>query len=521
MWLRNPVAAEFMWQSDHVAAEPQHSRNRPLPLRSGFTPLAPAPIRTGCTPHRIAATQVMRPIAHPPTPSWKAETRESFRIAGPLALANLLQMLTYAIDVMFIARLGADELAASALTIAVFGLIVWSLQALTGAVAPIMSAELGARGPALRPVRRAMRMAMWLSLIVSIFGMGLCALAGPLMRTTGQEAHITELAVSYMNVMLWSVTPMVLAGVLRSYVSTLGRPIFATLITAIGIGVNALGNWVFIFGNLGAPEMGLPGAAVATFITSLAIVAMYAAFIRFDPRLHRYHIMGFFWRPDWARFKDIVRIGTPISITIIAEAGVFGAAAFLMGRIGGLELAAHTLALNLAAFAFQVPFGVGQAATIRVGYFFGARDAVGMARAGWTSVAMGTGFMVLTCAAMVFTPEALLSVYIDPFDPANEELVSLAIGFLLIAAAFQLVDAVQAVAAGALRGLQDTRIPMWIAIFSYWVPGFGLAAGLGLYTPLAGTGVWLGLATGLAFAAVLLLHRWKNREKLGLTTRAA
>jgi len=462
----------------------------------------------------------MRPIAHPPTPGWKAETHETFRIAGPLALANLLQMLTYAIDVMFIARLGADELAASALTVALFGLIVWSLQSLTGAVAPIMSAELGARGPALRPVRRAMRMALWLSLIVSAFGMALCALAGPIMRATGQEPHITALAVSYMEVLLWSVAPMVIAGVLRNYVSTLGRPIFATLITAVGIGVNAFANWVFIFGNLGAPAMGLPGAALATLITSLAIVAMYALAIRLDPRLHRYHIMGFFWRPDWARFRDIVRIGTPIAITIVAEAGVFGAAAFLMGRLGGLELAAHTLALNLAAFAFQVPFGVGQAATIRVGYFYGARDPVGMARAGWTSIGMGTGFMVFTASAMLLVPRTLLSAYVDPADPANAQLVSVAVGFLAIAAAFQLSDGVQAVAAGALRGLQDTRIPMWIAIFSYWVPGFGLAAGLGLFTPLAGTGVWIGLATGLTFAAALLLYRWHARENLGLTMRA-
>lgn len=504
-----------MWRQgrSEVAIAPQNNTKasrRPLARLSG-----PAAHPTG------TQRSIMRPIANLPTPSWKAETRETFRMAAPLASANLSQMLTYAIDVMFIARLGADELAASALAIAVFGLIVWSLQALTGAVAPIMSAELGARGPALRPVRRAMRMALWLALIVSVFGMALCALAGPLMRVTGQEPRIIALAVSYMEVLLWSVTPMVVAGVLRSYVSTLGRPIFATLITAIGIGVNALGNYAFIFGNLGAPAMGLPGAAVATFITSMAILAMYAAFIRFDPRLHRYHIMGFFWRPDWARFKDIVRIGTPISVTIVAEAGVFGAAAFLMGRIGGLELAAHTLALNIAAFAFQVPFGVGQAATIRVGYFYGARDPVGMARAGWTSIAMGTGFMVLTCAAMIFAPQALLSVYVDVSDPANADLIRLAAGFLMIAAAFQLVDAVQAVAAGALRGLQDTRIPMWIAIFSYWVPGFGLATGLGLYTPLAGTGVWIGLAIGLAFAATLLLYRWQSRDKLGLTARTS
>lgn len=460
----------------------------------------------------------MRPVAHPPTPGWKAETHETLRMAGPLALANLLQMLTYAIDVMFIARLGPDELAASALAIALFGLVLWALQSLTGAVAPIMAAELGARGPALRPVRRSMRMGLWLSVIVSVFGMGVCALLGPLMRVTGQEEHIAGLATSYMSVLLWSAPLMIIAGVLRNFVATLGRPMFATLITALGIGVNALANYMFIFGNFGAPELGLPGAAVATFMTSVAIVVMYALAIRFDPRLHRYHILGYFWRPDWARFREIVKIGTPIAITVLAEAGVFGSAAFLMGRIGGLELAAHTVALNLAAFAFQVPFGVGQAATIRVGYFLGARDPVGMGRAGWTGIVMGTGFMAATALAMVLVPRGLLALYVDPADPANDALLEVAVGFLAIAAAFQLSDGVQAVAAGALRGLKDTRVPMWIAVFSYWVPGFGLAAGLGLATPLAGTGVWIGLATGLTFAAVLLLWRWYRREALGLTT---
>ncbi|MDE1468498.1 MATE family efflux transporter [Aurantiacibacter sp. D1-12] len=461
----------------------------------------------------------MRPIAHPETPGWKAETRETLKLAAPLALANLLQMLTYAIDVIFIARLGADELAAASLAIALFGLVVWGLQSLTGAVAPIMAAEIGARGPALRPVRRAMRMAIWLSLILSAVGMAICMLAGPLMRMTGQDPHITALAVSYMDILVWSVAPMILAGVLRNYVSTLGKPVFATLITAVGIGVNALANYAFIFGNLGAPEMGLPGASVATLITSLAILGMYALAIRLDPRLHRYHIMGFFWRPDWQRFVEIIRIGTPIGITVVAEAGVFGAAAFLMGRISGLELAAHTVALNLAAFAFQVPFGVGQAATIRVGYFYGARDADGMGRAGWTGIIIGTGFMVFSAIAFLVAPGLLLSIYLDIGDPANTQLVAAAAGFLAIAAAFQLSDGLQAVAAGSLRGLKDTRVPMWIAIFSYWVPGFGLAAGLGLGTDLGGTGVWIGLATGLTFAAVLLMWRWLKREKLGLTLR--
>ncbi|KLE34888.1 multidrug transporter [Aurantiacibacter luteus] len=462
----------------------------------------------------------MRPVAHPPTPGWQAETRATMLLAGPLALANLLQMLTYAVDVIFIARLGAAELAASSLAVAVFGLVIWSLQSLTGAVAPIMAAELGARAPALRPVRRAMRMALWLSLLVSALGMGLCLLTPALMRVTGQDPRIAALASEYMSVLLWSAPAMIVAGVLRNFVATLGRPVFATVITAIGIGVNALGNYAFIFGNLGTPELGLRGAAIATFVTSIAIVAMYAAAIRFDPRLHRYRIMGFFWRPDWPRFAEILRIGTPIAVTVVAEAGVFGAAAFLMGRIGGIELAAHTLALNLAAFAFQVPVGVGQAATIRVGYFLGARDPVGVTRAGWTAIVIGTGFMALTATAFLVMPRALVGIYVDPAAPGNAAVVEIATGFLAVAAAFALFDGTQAVAAGALRGLKDTRVPMWIAVFSYWVPGFGLAAGLGLATPLGGMGVWIGLATGLVFAAALLLWRWHSRRALALAQTA-
>ncbi|APE27748.1 MATE family efflux transporter [Aurantiacibacter gangjinensis] len=462
----------------------------------------------------------MQHAAHTQAPGWKAEMRETLRLAGPLALANLLQMLTYAIDVIFIARLGSQELAASALAVALFGLIVWSLQALTGAVAPIMAAEIGARGPALRPVRRAMRMALWLSLAVSVVGIALCLLIGPISRATGQDLAITAFATSYMWVLVWSLPLMVITGVQRSFVATLGRPIFATAITAVGILINAAANYAFIFGNWGAPALGLPGAAVATFSTSVAIVAMYALAIRLDPRLHRYRIMGFFWRPDWQRLAEIVRIGTPIAITVLAEAGVFGAAAFIMGRIGALELAAHTLAINLAAFAFQVPFGVGQAATIRVGYFYGARDAGGMGRAGWMGIAIGTGFMALSGLAMIVAPELLLSAYIDVSAPENAALVSTASALLLVAAAFALSDAVQSVAAGALRGLKDTRIPMWIAIFSYWVPGFGLAMWLGLATSLGASGVWIGLATGLTVAAALLLWRWKTRERLGLTQRS-
>jgi MATE family multidrug resistance protein len=470
------------------------------PIRDGF--MSNAGILPGAGPH-----------------PWRTELGATFRLAWPLALANLLQMLTYAVDVIFIARLGEAPLAASAVAVAVFGLVLWALSGLTGAVAPLIAEELGARPPALRPVRRATRMALWLAVLSGAAGMGLCLLLEPLMRATGQQEEIIALATAYNLVIIWSLVPMVINNVLRNFVSALGRPVFATAITAAGIGVNALANYAFIFGNLGAPELGLRGAAVATIATGVTTMLAYILAIRLDPRLHRYHIFGFWWRADWQRMMQIVRIGTPIALTITAEAGIFGAAAFLMGNIGTPQLAAHTVALQIAALAFQVPFGIGQAATIRVGYFFGARDRAGMQRAGWTAIAMGTGFMAVTATAMIVIPKPLLAIYVNPWAPENAVLVAFALQYLVIAAAFQLFDGVQAVAAGALRGLQDTRIPMWIAIFSYWVPGMGVALALGFATPLEGRGVWIGLATGLTVAALLLVWRWQKRDALGLTTR--
>ena len=461
------------------------------------------------------------PIADPGGDGWRAELGATLRLSWPLAAANLLQMLTYAIDVIFIARLGEDQLAASALAIALFGLVLWALSGLTGAVAPVAAAELGERAPALRPVRRSVRMALWLAVFSGVAGIGICLLLGPLMHVTGQQAQITALAIEYNSLLVLSLIPMLFNNVLRSFVSTLDRPIFATAITAGGIFVNALANYAFIFGNLGAPELGLQGAAVATILTTLTTLAAYVVAIRLDPKLHRYRVFGRWWSPDWPRLLHIVRIGTPIALTITAEAGIFGAAAFLMGNIGASQLAAHTVALQIAALAFQVPFGVGQAATIRVGYFYGARDPDGMKRAGWTAIVVGTGFMAFTALLMIVIPKPLIAIYVHPWDPKNAVLVGFALQYIVIAAAFQLFDGMQAVAAGALRGLQDTRIPMWIAAFAYWVPGIGTALALGFYTPLEGVGVWIGLATGLTVAAALLGWRWHRREALGLTRREA
>ena len=452
---------------------------------------------------------------------WSDEIVATFKLAWPLAAANLLQMLVHAVDVIFVARLGEVELAASSLAIAIFGLTMWSLSGLTGIVAALIAEELGRRRHAVREVRRSVRMGMWLAVFSGLLGMMLCLFGEDILLATGQDPLIAGRAGDFLAIILWAMIPMLLANVLRNFVSALGRPVFATAITGLALGASLLGNYAFVFGNFGAPALGLEGSALASVTTSLFILACYIIAIAYDRRMRRYRIFGNWWRPEWERFRELIRVGSPVMIIIIAEAGLFSGAAFLMGNIGASELAGHTVALQVAALAFQVPFGIGQAVTIRVGYHYGARDRDAIGRAGWVGIAMGGGFMCLTAAAMLLGPYQLLQIYVDPTVAANAAMVGFAIRYMKVAAAFQLFDGIQAVAAGALRGLQDTRVPMMIAIFSYWVPGYGVAIWLGFYSPLEGTGVWIGLATGLVFASVLLTGRWMRRDRIGLSKHSA
>ena len=460
--------------------------------------------------------QATTPLTAEVPQGFRAEFRAMLALAWPLAAANLLQMLVHAIDVIFVARLGDAALAASSLGVSIFGLLLWTGSGLVGASAPLIAAELGRRKHAVREVRRTVRMALWLSALVAAVFMGICAAGGPIMIATGQAADMSARAAGFLLILMWGMFPMIAASVLRVFVSALGRPTIATAITFGALGVNALGNWTLVFGNLGMPALGLHGSAISSVITSFMMLLAYVVIIQTDRRLRRYHVFGNWWRSEWNRFFEMLRIGSPIALTILAEAGLFTGAAFLMGRIGEAQLAGHTIALQVAALAFQIPFGVAQAATIRVGLAYGARDHRGISHAGTAAMLLGIGFMGVTALTMWLFPSLVLSIYVDVDAAKNAALVGFAMQFLVVAAAFQLFDGAQAVAAGALRGLQDTRTPMIIAICGYWIGGYGTAIYLGFWTPWAGVGVWIGLAVGLVLVAGLLLLRWRMRARLGL-----
>jgi len=194
---------------------------------------------------------------------------------------------------------------------------------------------------------------------------------------------------------------------------------------------------------------------------------------------------------------------------------------FLMGLIGTASLAAHQIAIQIASLSFMVPMGIAQAVTVRVGQALGRRDPVAIGRAGWTSFTMGVGFMSLMAVLMWAFPHSLVGIFLDPAEPANAPVISLAVSFLALAALFQIVDGAQAVGAGMLRGLHDTTVPMAYALFGYWVIGLGVAVWLGFGLSWDVVGIWTGLAAGLAVVAVLMITRWMRRDRLGLMPAGA
>ena len=461
------------------------------------------------------------PLAGPLPATHRGEFAALVRLASPLVAANLLQMAIAAVDVIFVARLGTVDLAAATLAVFVFNITLYGLIGLTGAAAPLIAAQLGRRTHAVREVRRSVRMALWVGATGSVPVILLLAHGETVLLAAGQDAEVARRAGRFMDIVLFALPAGVAAGVMRTAAAALGRAGWAMVVTVLALGIGILGNWLLVFGNAGAPALGLEGSALATVAGTWAMALAFLVILLRDPKLRRYRLLGRWWRPEWPRYRQVVRLGLPIAGAWMFEGALFGGAAVLMGLIGVAEVAAHAVALNIAAVAFQFPFGLSQAATIRVGLAYGAGDRAAIGRAGTVAIATGIGFMGFTAALIWAAPRLWISAYLDMDQPDNAAVIVLAVQFLLIAAVFQLADGAQAVAAGVLRGLQDTRVPMLIALFGYWVVGFGTAVLLSFGLGWGGVGIWWGLLAGLLAVAVLLLWRWQARERLGLMPRPA
>jgi MATE family multidrug resistance protein len=437
-------------------------------------------------------------------------------LAWPLILANVTQQAIQATDVLLMGRLGATPLAAATLALNLTFTFNLFLLGLLIASSPMMATALGQRFNAVRDVRRTFRAGLWLLILTMPVYWFILWHAGAIMRAMGQSAELAGSGQTFLRAYMWCTGPWLLFQLLRNFVSALEHPRIILWLSVAGIGLNALLSWSLIFGRLGLPRLGLLGGGLGSSLTWLVLCAALIAVVAADRQFRRFHLFGHWWRFDRERTMAMVRLGWPIGVTMALEMGVFALAAYFMGWIGAPAVAAHAVALQLAALTFMVPLGLGQAATVRVGLALGRRDESGIARAGWTAWVLGVGFMGAMALAMWSIPRPLVTLFLADI-PANAAVIALAVSFLRVAAAFQLVDGAQVIGAGMLRGLHDTRWPLIFAVVGYWVVGLGIGAWLAFGRDWQGVGIWIGLASGLAAVAVLMLARWVLRGRIGLT----
>lgn len=441
-----------------------------------------------------------------------ADARAIVALGAPL-LGNNLSITGMAFaDTVMAGQLGAIDLGGLAIGAATFNLFLYLGFGVLMATSPSIAHAYGANDT--RKVTAYARQSWWLALALSILLFTGMRQAEWFLSTIGISQDVLPVAVGYVHAISWGMPGLLAFFSLRYTSEGLGRtkPIMYT--GFLGLTVNVIGNWIFMYGKLGAPALGAVGCGVSTAISMwLMFLAMFL-----HVRAHRaYRPFNFFARidrPDWPVIRELVRIGAPISGSILAEGGLFVAAALMMGSMGAVTAAGHQIALNYAAFMFMVPLAISSATTIHVGHTLGRGDLAGARNAGLIGIAMCASVMTVSALVILLVNDQIAALYTRDV-PVRE----LAASLLLMAALFQFSDGVQVGAAGALRGFKDTAIPMAMCIFSYWVVGFTFAYYFGVHRGQGPVLVWVGLNVGLTVSAVLLVARFLAVTRARLNAR--
>lgn len=435
-----------------------------------------------------------------------AHARETLVLGLPLIGSHLAQMALHVTDTVMVGWYGVVPLAAVVLGASSFFIVFVVGSGFAKAVMPMVAAALG-RGDETQ-VRRDTRMGLWLSIAYGIIVLPIFWWSGPILLALGQDPGVTAIAQDYMRIVGFGMVSALAVTVLQSYLSALHRTQVVLWVTLAAVGLNILVNWVLIFGNWGFPELGARGAAVATISTqilSLVVLGVYAWAL---PELRKFHLFQRFWRPDWSAMRQVWRLGVPIGLTGLAEGGMFQASALMMGWIGTVELAAHGIALEVAALTFMLHVGLSSAATIRVARFDGQGDRVQLRRAAKVAVVISFAVAIASVCLFVALPEPIVALFLDLEKPESQAILIYGSALLALAALFQLADGMQVMALGLLRGVQDTQVPMWLAAVSYWLIGIPCSYVLAFKLGYGGQGLWLGLVVGLFCAAGSLMWRF-------------
>ena len=427
------------------------------------------------------------------------ELKQTMSLALPIMVAQVGQMLMGLTDTFVVGRLGVAPLAAVAFsntivtTLFVFGI---------GMLTSIGVVGSQAHGAGHQETKQAvLRISVWLS---TILGLGLALLifaVQPWLRIFGQAESVLITAEPFLSLLAWSLIPALGYMGAKIFCDSLGRPTVPMLILYLAVLMNALANWLLVFGNCGAPRLGLEGSACATLISrSVAMLGTFGyAVLIADADLRVFSL----FRIDWSIVKSLLRLGTPVALQYFSEVGAFSFGAIMMGWIGAGALAAHQIALTCAATTFMFPLGVSQAVSVRIGHAIGR---------GTQSIIRRIGFSGLGMSAAVMSGFAILFAWqgrpIAQLFSSDAEVTSISAAFLLVAGIFQLADGVQVTAAGALRGLTDVHVPMCLAYLFYWGVAIPAAYCLAFVLKAGAIGIWIGFALGLFTAAIVLTLRF-------------
>ena len=444
---------------------------------------------------------------------WRAELAETVKLAWPMALTQLGQIAMMTTDLALIGRLGEAAIASVGLAHLILFLGFVFGMGLVSAVATLAAQTYGARKP--RMVRRSLRMGLWAAVILGV-PINVIQLWGEdILLAVGQTPEAAALAARYLMGLAWSMIPAWCFIALRNFMGAVNRPEPALWITLAAIPINALLAYALIHGHYGLPRLDLLGAGLATTFVNIAM-CVAAVWVCYACRpFKKYRVLGRFWRMDWKLMRQLIVIGVPISGTMLLEWGLFSSAAILVGWISTTALAAHQIALQIAAILFMVPFGISMAATVRVGHAVGRGDPIATRRAGFAALALGAAIMVALTVIVVAFRNVIPLLFLGEAATSAGETARLAGALLLVGATWFVADGIQAIAAGALRGLNDTRLPMLYAALCFWIVGFTSAYALAFWTGLGVFGVWIGFSLALWLFALLLTMRFRNLTARG------
>ncbi len=434
------------------------------------------------------------------------QVRATLVLGLPLIGSHLAQMALHVVDTVMIGWYGMNELAALVLGSSSFFVIFIMGSGFAKAIMPLVAAAKG-RGDEAQ-VRRDTRMGLWLSIGFGVLCYPLFWYSEPILLGLGQKPVVAALCQDFLRIAGLGMIPALLVMAMSSYLAALERTQIVLWTTMAAVLVNIAIAWPLIFGHWGAPELGVRGAAIASLTVQILTFAVLAAYAGWLPELRRYRLWQRFWRPDWQALEQVFRLGWPIGVTGLAESGLFMAATLMMGAIGSMELAAHGIAMQVASLSFMVHVGLSSAATVRVGRADGAGDARGLRDAAKVAIALSVVFGLIMVALFIAWPRPIITVFLDATKPESVAIITFGTSLLIMAALFQMADAMQVMALGLLRGIRDTRVPMVAATVSYWIIGIPCSYVLAFPLGFGGIGLWAGLVIGLVFAAASLMARF-------------